>query len=206
MSGATRMTRLLPATALAICLAGQSAWGHRFPEVRTVVLQVEACEVALLVGFQPATGQETEAILKRAASAPKDMSLGALKSQLTTHALAPLSLALDGKPLAPTSVQAKIGVEPGGSRPIVVVLVTYSLPPGRELSLASREGKSTRISWNDRESGRVVIPAAPAQGKWHNGVASFLLELSSPHSGTGVSTCAPPRLPPSSSPPRSARR
>ena len=194
--------RLLVATALAICLAGQSAWGHRFPEVRTVVLQVEACEVALLVGFQPATGQETEAILKRAASAPKGMGLDALKSQLTTHALAPLTLSLDGKPLAPASVQAKVGVEPGGSRPIVVVLVTYSLPSGGELMLASREGKSTRISWQDRESGRVAIPAAPAQHRWHNGVASFLLELTA---STGASTCAP-RLPPSSSPARSARR
>ena len=195
------MTRLLPATALAICLAGQPAWGHRFPEVRTVVVQVEACEVALLVGFQPASGQETDAILTKAASAPKGLGLDALKSQLATYAMAPLTLALDGKPLVATSAQAKIGVEPGGARPIVVVLVTYSLPPGRELSLTSREGKSTRISWQDRASGRVAIPAAPAQGRWHNGVASFLLELSGP---TGVPTCAP-RLPSSPSS-RSARR
>jgi hypothetical protein len=197
------MTRLLPATALAICLAGQPAWGHRFPEVRTIVLQVEACEVALLVGFQPATGQETEALLKRVASAPKDLALDALKSQLTAHALAPLSLSLDGKPLAPASVQAKVGIEPGGTRPIVVLLVTYSMPSGGELQLASREAKSTRISWQDRESGRVAISAAPAQGRWHNGVASFLLDVSGP---TGVSTCGPPRLPPSPSRSRSARR
>lgn len=196
------MTRLLPATVLAICLAGPSAWGHRFPEVRTVVLQVEACEVALLVGFQPASGQETEAILTKAASAPKGLGLDALKAQLATHAMAPLALALDGKPLVATSAQAKIGVEPGGQRPIVVVLVTYPLPPGRELSLTSREAKSTRISWQDRASGR-VIPTSTAQGRWHTGVASFLLELAAP---TGVSTCGPPRLPPSSSRPRSARR
>ncbi len=203
MTGASGMTRLLPATALAICLAGQPAWGHRFPEVRTVVLQVEACEVVLLVGFQPATGQETDAILGKAATAPKGYALDALKSQLTTHAMAPLTLSLDGKPLVATSARAKIGVEPGGSRPIVVVLVTYSLPPGRELALTSTEGRSTRISWQDRGSRRVAIPTAPAQGKWHNGVASFLLELTAP---TGVSTCAPPRLPPSPSSPRSARR
>ncbi len=202
MSLATLVTRLLPATAVAICLAGQPAWGHRFPEVRTIVVQVEACEVALLVGFQPASGQETEAILTKAASAPKGMGLDALKSQLATYAMAPLTLALDGKPLVATSAQAKIGVEPGGSRPIVVVLVTYSLPPGRTLSLASREGQSTRISWQDRASHR-VIPTAPAQGKWHNGVASFLLELSP---STGASTCAPPRSPSPSPSSRSARR
>lgn len=201
------MTRLLLATTVAICLAGQSAWGHRFPEVRTVVVQVEACEVVLLVGFQPASGHQTEAILTKAASAPKGLGLDALKSQLAAHAMAPLTLALDGKPLVPTSAQAKIGVEPGGMRPMVILLVTYALPAGRELALTSHEGRSTRISWQDQASGRVVIPAAPAQGRWHNGVASFLLELSAPNPGTGVSTCAPPRLPPSPlSPPRSARR
>ncbi|MFN0250394.1 MAG: hypothetical protein ACKV2T_26175 [Kofleriaceae bacterium] len=171
--------------------------------MRTIVLQVEPCEVALLVGFQPATGQETESLLKRAATAPKGLALDALRSTLTAYALAPLSLSLDGKLLAPASVQAKVGSEPGGTRPIVVLLVTYSLPSGGEVQLASREGKSTRISWQDRESGRVAISAAPAQGKWHNGVASFLLEVSGP---TGVSTCNPPRLPPSPSPSRSARR
>ena len=195
------MTHLLPATLVAICLAGQPAWGHRFPEVRTVVVQIEPCEVALLVGFQPASGETTEAILAKAAAAPKGHGLEALEAQLATYAMAPLALTLDGKPLAATSAQAKIGVEPGGSRPIVVVLVTYALPAGRSLALSSREGRSTRISWQDHASGRVVIPAAPAQGRWHNGVASFLLELSA-----GASTCAPrlpsPPLPPS----RSARR
>ncbi len=196
------MTRLLPATAVAICLAGQPAWGHRLPEVRTIVLQVERCEVALLVGFQPATGKETDTILARVSGAPKNLGLAALKAELTTRAMAPLSLSLDGKPLAPASAQAKIGVDPGGTRPMVVVLVTYSLPEGRALTLSSRDGKSTRISWQDRESGRVVIPAAPAQHEWHDAVASFLLELSGP---TGASTCAP-RSPPSPSSPRSARR
>jgi hypothetical protein len=196
------LTRLLPATALAICLAGQSAWGHRFPELRTVVVQVEACEVALLVGFQPASGQETDLILTRAANAPKGLGLESLETQLTARAMGPLTLSLDGTPLVPTSAQAKIGVEPGGARPMVVILVTYALPAGRHLSLTSTQGKSTRISWQDRASGRIAIPAAPAQGSWHNGVASFLLELTAP---TGVSTCAP-RLPPPSAYSRSARR
>lgn len=210
----TGLTRLLPATALAICLAGQPAWGHRFPEVRTVVLQVEACEVSLLVGYQPQSGQETDLVLTKALGAPKGAGLEALKSELAKRAMGPLTLSLDGKPLLPTSAQAKIGVEPGGARPMVVVLVTYALPIGRELALSSREPRSTRISWHDRASGRFAIPAmgtaaggfeaVPAQGRWHTGVASFLLELTPP---TGVSTCAPrstlPSGPPSS---RSARR
>lgn len=192
------MTRWLPAIAVATCLASQPAWGHRFPEVRTVVMQVESCEVALLVGYQPASGQETDLLLTRAASAPKGHGLDTLKSQLVADALGPLTLSLDDKPLAPTRVEAKIGVEPGGLRPIVVVLVTYALPAGRRLSLASREARSTRISWQDQGSGRVAISAAPAQGRWHSGVASFLLDLSA------ASTCGLQRLP--SSPSSSARR
>jgi hypothetical protein len=74
-------------------------------------------------------------------------------------------------------VRAKIGVEPGGQRPMVVVLVTYALPTGKALSLASADPRTTRISWTDRQSKRVEISDAPAQGRWFDGVASFLLVL-----------------------------
>lgn len=179
--------RLLVATALATCLAGQPAWGHTFPPLRTVVVQVEACEVALLVGYRPGTGEPTEAILSRAASAPKSHVLDTLRDVLTTYAMAPLTVAVDGRRLVPTKVRAKIGVEPGGARPVVVVLVTYALPAGKTLAIASKDPRSTRISWQDQRSGRVTISDAPAQGKWHDGVASFLLSLSAP---TGGSVCA----------------
>ena len=43
----TWLTRCV-AIALAICLAGQPSWGHTFPPVRKVVLQVEGCEIAVL--------------------------------------------------------------------------------------------------------------------------------------------------------------
>lgn len=179
------MTHLLPATALAICLAGSPAWGHAFPEVRTVVLQVEPCHVAVLVGFRPASGAETTAILGKASSAPKSRGITALRDIMSTTAMAPLALSVDGKPLVATSVQAKLGAEPGG-RPMVVLLVTYVLPAGHQLVIASREPRTTRFSWADQHSGRVAISAAPAQGTWHDGVASFLLELE-----PGDTTCAP---------------
>ena len=175
------------AALVAIALAVGSAWGHSFPPVRTVVAQVEPCQVVLLVGFRPATGDSTASILAQAVSQPKARGLDALRDVLAKAALAPLLLEVDGRPLVPTSVRAKIGAEPGGARPIVVLLVTYALPMGKRLSLTTGDPRNTRISWQDHRSGRVAIPDAPAQDHWFDGVASFLLELSAP---TGGSVCA----------------
>ncbi|MBX3159410.1 MAG: hypothetical protein KF773_25795 [Deltaproteobacteria bacterium] len=174
------------ASALAIALAGPPAWGHTFPPVRTAVLQVESCEVALLVGYRPASGRSTDALLVRASSLPKSLGLATLRDALTTEALAPLTLSVDGKPLVPTSVRTKLGTEGSGQRPMVVVLVTYALPSGGALSLASADARTTRISWTDRASHRVQISEAPAQGRWYDGVASFLLTLGA----TGGPACA----------------
>jgi len=188
--------RLAVATALAIALAGSSAWGHSFPPVRTVVVQVERCEVVVLVGYRPGTGEATDELLRRAASQPKSQGLDTLRALMTTQAMAPLAVAVDGAALVPTKVRAKLGLEPGGARPMVVLLVTYSLPRGRSLSLASRDPRSTRISWTDRASHRVAIPDAPIQGKWFDGVASFLLPMAAT---PGELPCvASPFLPPSS--------
>ena len=106
---------------------------------------------------------------------------------MAAYAMAPLAITVDGTPLVPTRVQAKIGVEPGGARPAVVLLVTYGLPLGKTLAITSTDPRTTRVSWTDRSSHRVVIPTAPAQAKWFSGVASFLLELSAP---SGANTCA----------------
>ncbi len=185
------------ATAVASWLAAGPAWGHSFPPARNVVVQVEPCEVVLLVGYRPGTGEPTEAILARAGSAPKSRALEALQDVLAAFAMAPLTIAVDGKPLVPTNVRAKIGFEPGGARPMVVLLVTFPLARGTSLAVGTRDPRSTRISWQDRASDRVVIPDAPQQGKWFGGVASMLLPLSAT---PGAATCASYR---SSSPPLS---
>jgi hypothetical protein len=178
------------AIAVAVCLAGQPAWGHSFPPVRTVVVQVERCELAVLVGYRPAGGEATDTLLRRIASQPKISRLAAAKQLLAKEALAPLSLAIDGTPLVPTEVRAKIGVDPGGTRPMVIVLVTYAMPRGGTLHVSSKDARSTRISWADRDSRRVDLAQAPAPGRWFTGVASFLLSLAAP---PGDSRCAQPR-------------
>ena len=196
----TRAIRLVLATALAICLAGQAAWAHTFPAARQVVVQVESCEVVLLVGYRPTTGEPTDGILGRASTAPKSRAREALADLLSAFAMAPLTVSVDGQPLVPTTVRAKIGLEPGGARPMVVVLVTYPLPAGRALSIASKDPRSTRFSWQLTGTDRVAISDAPQQGKWYAGVASMLLPLA-----PGATTCASttPSLLPSSPSPRS---
>jgi hypothetical protein len=178
------------AIALAIALAGPPAWGHTFPPSRTVVIQVEACELVVMIGYRPGSGDATEAMLARVANSPKPHAIDSLRDVLATAAIGPLALALDGKPLVPTSVRAKLGLEAGGARPMVVLLVTYALPAGHALGIASKDPRNTRISWQDHASHRVELAGAPAQDHWHDGVASFLLKLS-----PGVSPCVTPSSP-----------
>ena len=188
------------ATALAIALAGAPAWGHTFPPVHTVVVQVERCEVALLIGYAAGTGEPTERILARAASQPKSHVIGALRDTLTAYAMAPLAVEIDGKPLVATSVRAKIGLDASGRRPIVVVLATFALRGGAQLAVSSKDPRTTRISWQDRASGRIAPDSAPAAGHWFTGVASFLLPLAAAQggsacasTGSSVSSSAPAR-------------
>jgi hypothetical protein len=181
------MTRCV-AIAVAVLVASPPAWGHTFPPVRTVVVQVETCELAVMVGYRPGTGEPTEAMLARIATQPPGQRLEAARAVMGAYALAPLSFTLDGKPLVPTTVRAKIGVEPGGARPMVVVLVTYAVPVAGKLAISSRDAKATRISWQDRDSHRVDPSQAPAQGRWFDAVASFLLQVGPP-------ACVPPALP-----------
>lgn len=184
------MIRLAVAIALATSLAGPSAWAHTFPAVRTIVLQVERCELVLMVGFRPSTGEASDALLLRAINQPKSQGLDALRAMLGQQALEPLHVTVDGKALVPTTVRTKIGVEPGGARPMIVMLVTYALPTGSQLAVTSREARSTRISWTDRVSGRVDLARSPAQGKWRDGVAGFLLPLSGTSCGPSLPSSA----------------
>ncbi|MBA3395441.1 MAG: hypothetical protein H0T89_22525 [Deltaproteobacteria bacterium] len=154
--------------------------------MRTVVLQVERCELVALVGYRAGTGDAADKLLARVASRPKSQALEAMRDVLASHAMTPLTIAVDGVALVPTAVRAKLGVDGEGGRPMVVLLVSYALPAGKTLALSSRDARSTRISWTDRQSGRVAIPEAPAQGRWFTGVASFLLNLTP----SGGSACA----------------
>jgi hypothetical protein len=180
-----------------------------------VVVQVERCELALLIGYTAGTGESTERIIARAASQPKSHAVDALRDTLTAYAMAPLSAFADGKPLAPTSLRAKIGLDASGTRPIVVVLATFPLPAGATaLTITSKDPRTTRISWRDQASGRILADRSPAQDHWFAGVASFLLPVAAAaasggpacaSSGSVVSTAGSPGSPGSPRSPGPAR-
>ena len=180
------------AAVVASWLAAGPAWGHTFPPVRTVVVQVERCELAVLVGYRPGTGEGTQRVLARSAAQPQKTPAEGLRDVLAADALMPLAITVDGKPLVRTSVQAKVGIEPGGMRPMVVVLVTYQLPTlGGSLMVASRDPRATRVSWQDRNSSRVSIPDAPPEDAWSSGVAPFLLTLGVTKGESACATSSP---------------
>lgn len=176
-----------------LALAARPSWGHVFAPLRSIVVQVERCEVALLVGYRAGSREEADNLVARVANQPKSHAAAAMREVLAGFAMSPLTLAVDGKPLMPTTVRAKLGADSPGGRPMVVVLVTYALGAGKQLSLVTRDPRSTRISWTDRESERVDLDAAPVQGKFYTGVASFLLNLTPT---TGGSPCATASSPP----------
>ena len=105
--------------------------------------------------------------------------------------MAPLMITLDGNPLVPTTVRAKIGVEEGGARPIVVLLVTYAMLPiliaSTRWESASRDPRTTRISLGriGPESQRIDLRRVHLRrtAMWYDGVASFLLRSSTPTNG-----------------------
>ncbi|HEY0250429.1 MAG TPA: hypothetical protein VGC41_02840 [Kofleriaceae bacterium] len=161
---------------VAVLLATAPAWGHSFPPARSVVAQVEDRELVVMVGYRPGTGEATAKVLAQAANAPES-KLRQLRDSLAAIAMAPLLIEVDGHALVPTTVRAKLGVEGGNQRPLVVVLVTYSLPSGDAIAIRSNDPRNTRISWQDRSHGRVDLTETPAQDHWADGVASMLLKL-----------------------------
>jgi len=183
------------ATAVAIAvltLAARPSWGHVFAPLRSIVVQVEGCEVVLLVGYRAGSREEADGIVARIANQPKSHAAAAMRDVLAGFAMSPLTLAVDGKALVPTEVRAKLATESPNGRPMVVLLVTFALPSGRSLSLTTRDPRSTRISWTDRASGRVDLETAPAQGKFFAGVASMLLNLRPTSGGSPCATASSP--------------
>lgn len=192
------MTRTLAALALALAvLAGAlaaPAHAHTFPPVRTVVVQVERCELALLVGYRAGTGDNADRLIARVASLPREKAAEAIRDLLAAQAMAPLAVTVDGKPLTPTAVHAKLPPSEAGAgtRPMVVVLVTYALPAaGKALAVTSQDPRTTRFSWTDRESLRVPLADAPAQGRWFAGAAAFSLKLAPPPAACTVGGAGP---------------
>ena len=70
------------------------------------------------------------------------------------------------RPLVPTTVRAKIGAEPGGTRPMVVVLVTYRAPARQGRCAIAHEGPAYARGYRGRIATAIgsISPRRPAQG------------------------------------------
>jgi len=190
----TSLTRCV-VIAVAVCLAGQLAWGHSFPPLRTVVVQVEKCEVAVLVGYRPASGEASETLLAKIASQPKSHALEAAKNILAKEALAPLSFSVDKRRLVPTEVRAKIGVDPGGTRPMVV-LRAQACGPGAchdQTAISSiTEAGSGGNSAGQRRAGSYGPPATANASSGAAIATTPMCIVMCAANGPGVSLCSGP--------------
>jgi len=184
VTGATRLAALA-LVGTCVCAPG-AVLGHRAPGGRSVVAQVEPCQLVLLVAWFPPAGDEADALMTYATmgnlAAPGTRGAAAdptarLRTLYAARALAPLSIRVDGQSMAATSLEVKLVHDPPSStRVAAVVLVTFDLPPGgRGVEIANADSHRTRFSWVDRSRGRFVVPGMHA-GKWSSGVASILLQ------------------------------
>jgi len=169
----------LVATGLAV---PAGALGHRVPGGRSVVAQIEQCELVLMVAWHPQSGDEADALRVHAArgavKAPRsgDGAAGRLRALYGARAMAPLSIRADGRLLSPRSVEVKLVRDPPGSDRLAgVALVSYELGPDvRGLEIANNDPHRTRFSWVDR-SDREFSSTGLAPHRWTGGLASILL-------------------------------
>jgi hypothetical protein len=145
--------------ALALLLLTATAEAHFVPGERLIVVQAEPRAVAILVSYRPPSGIISDFLGVDATWSRPGARAAFVKALLALRALAPLTLRLDGAPLAPGTMQIKLAEDPPGTgRPAVAVLVTAALPAGpHQLTVdvaAAREPTSTQ--WIDRTGGRIA--------------------------------------------------
>ena len=169
--------RLALLVAIAAAIGVRDAGAHRIVGGRSLVVQLDRGEVELLVSWKPPGGDLADALATSGARGPHPRDR--LRALYTERALAPLRVTADGRPLAPTSVEGKLVVDPPSSgRLAALVLVRFTVPAGaRALAIENRDARQTRLALSDRSGGRYAIsPVLPAR-RWTTRVASLLLTL-----------------------------
>lgn len=148
--------------------------GHTVPGGRTVVVQLDQREIALLVSWKPPA--ELARTLLEVSSASPDPRAH-LASLYAARALAPLRVAAGGKALSPRSSDTKLVADPPGSGGLsALVLVRFELPRlARAITIENRDARETRIALVDRSDGRFRATPALTGRRWSTGVASLLL-------------------------------
>lgn len=150
------------AAGLVVLLAGVAA-AHTYPARRSIAVQAEKDAVVLLAVWTVPAGEAGEIFEIGAALTGRGKARAALEAQLATRALGPLTITLDGKPLAPDSVRTRLVEDPPRSgRRGVAVLLEAKIPAGDHdvrVSLGT-SGDATRMNFVNRSQG-----AATASGR-----------------------------------------
>ena len=157
------MTKIALLASLLLLVAAVAS-AHTYPARRSIAVQAEKDSVVVLAVWTAPAGESGELFEVGAATlAGRGKARAALEARLVAKALGPLTLTLDGKPLAPGSVRTRLIEDPPRSgRRGVAVLLEAKLPAGEhELAVAlGPSGDTTRMNFVDRSKG-----AAAASGR-----------------------------------------
>jgi len=135
-------------------LAPTSAFAHYVPARRSVTIQAEEHDAAVLVTWTSARGTQGAELLARAAWGRTSRATDALRNLAANEALRGLHLTLDGQPARPATTHIKMRVERATARDpmrvFVAVLLTVKVGPGQSLALSVRGGASSQLRWHLR--------------------------------------------------------
>ncbi len=133
-------------------LASAPALAHYVPARRSITIQAEEHEAAVLITWTSARGSQGAELLARAAWGRRSRANDALRNLAANEALRGLHLTLDDQPVRPATTHIKMRVErPTARDPMrvfVAVLLTVQIGPGQSLALAVRGGASSQLRWH----------------------------------------------------------
>jgi hypothetical protein len=148
-----------------------AAFAHKTPARRTVVVQAEANEVAVLVTWTAPSGPMGRLVVAAATWGRKgDDVKTALKTFMTSRALATLRFEGNGKNMHFDAIQTKVNLDPGPlGRHTIAILATKKLPKTRPFVLSvssAQETGATRLSWTNRAGKDNKIQSSHKSDTW----------------------------------------
>ena len=159
------MRALLIGAVVASLVVATSARAHQTEAQRSIVVQVEDGKALFLISWTAPSGILGRLMTARASlsSSPKDT----LKALMLQHALASLTIELNGKPVIMDRVDSKLTLDTSSLRRHTVTLLGQKkLPASATLVIANRSGEATRLAWSDRSGKSTKVRANKRAGAW----------------------------------------
>ncbi len=146
---------------VATATAAQDLHAHTVPARRSVTVQAESGEAAVLVTWTSARGPQGSQLLLRAAWGRSGRARDAMRSLAATEALRGLLFLVDGNVAIPKTTEVKVRVDQKQPvRVFAAVLVTISVPAGSSLSVSRKSGAFTQLRWRTRTGPNINVGAS----------------------------------------------